>query len=122
HWRRWALLVVALWIVAVTVWALKPLDATVITGANADGSDKSATVHCDSPISGNTSPTSVLPTLGHGESIGDAPCHGPVTSGRTMYFIDLAAGAGIVVLLIASRGRLDERPEQTESDSVAALA
>src|SRR5436190_6437575 len=109
HWRRWALVVVALWIVAVTIWALTPRDATVRTGLNADRSEKTATIQCDSPLSGNSSPTSALPALGQGESIGDAPCHGPVTSGRAIYLMDILAGVGVLIFLVASRGRLDER-------------
>ena len=122
RWRSWALVVVALWIVAVTVWALKPMNVTVLTGHNADGSDKAATIQCDSPLSGNTSATSALPALGPGESLGDTPCHGPVTSGRTIFIIDLLAGAGVLIFLVASRGRFDERQGSRISDTAAALA
>jgi hypothetical protein len=122
HWRRWALGLVLLWIIAVTVWALSPITANVRTALNPDGSEKTASVECDSPLSGNTSPTSALPALGPGESLGDAPCHDPVTSDRTLYIIDLLAAAGIVILLVASRGRLDERPVPTMTNEAAALA
>jgi hypothetical protein len=122
HWRRWALVVVVLWIVAVTVWALNPISATVRTGLNADGAEKTATVQCDSPLSGNTSPTSALATLGPGESFGGAPCHGPVTSGRTIYIIDLVAAAAALVFLVASRGHLDEREEPGITNTSNALA
>jgi hypothetical protein len=121
HWRRWALVAVALWIVVATVWAFKPISATVVTGLNADGSEKTATVQCDSPLSGNTSPTEAVPTLGPRQSFGDAPCHGPVTGGRTMYFIDIAVALALLVFLVRSRGRFDERPERISTDETAAL-
>jgi len=122
HWRRWALGLVLLWIIAVTAWALNPITTNVRTALNADGSEKTASVECDSPLSGNTSPTSALPALGPGESLSDGPCHDPVTSGRTLYIIDLLAAAGIVILLVASRGRLDERPVPTTTNDATALA
>jgi hypothetical protein len=122
HWRRWALGLVLLWIIAVTVWALSPITVNVRTALNADGSEKTVSVECDSPLSGNTTPSSALPTLGPGESMGDAPCHDPVTSDRTLYIIDVLAAAGIVILLVASRGRLDERPAPTNTNEAAALA
>ena len=122
HWRTWALAAVVVWIVIVTIWAFQPVDATVITGHAADGSDKTATVQCDSPLSGNTSPTSALPTLGHGEALGDEPCHDAVTSGRTIYVIDVICGVAVLILVLASRGRLDERPEPTVSETATAAA
>ena len=112
-WRRWALVGVTLWIVAVTFWALSPMSANVRTGGNADGTEKSATVECDSPLSGNTSPTADLPTLGSGESLGSAPCEDPVTSGRTMYAIDIVVAVAIVLLVVAI-GRRSERRTATE--------
>ena len=122
HWRTWALAAVVVWIAVVTIWAFQPIDATVITGHAADGSDKTATVACDSPLSGNTSPTSALPELGRGEAFGDAPCDNAVTSGRTIYVIDVVCGIALVILLLASRGHLDERVEPTVADATAALA
>ena len=44
-----------------------------------------------------------------GESLGDAPCEGPVTSGRTIYVIDVVVAVGVVVLVIASGRRSDRR-------------
>jgi hypothetical protein len=122
HWRTWALVVVVLWIAVVTVWAVRPLDATVITGHTADGSDKTATVECDSPLSGNTSPTSALPALGSGEAFGDAPCHDAVSSGRAIYVIDVVCGVALLILLLASRGRFDERSDPTVADATTARA
>jgi hypothetical protein len=116
-WRRWALIGVTLWIVAVTFWALHPISANVRTGVNADGTEKNAVVECDSPLSGNTSPTADLPTLGAGESFGSAPCKDPVTSGRTMYAIDIVVAVGVVLLVIAI-GRRSER--RTGTDHAAA--
>jgi hypothetical protein len=112
-WRRWALVGVTLWIVAVTFWALNPMSVNVRTGVNADGTEKNAVVECDSPLSGNTSPTADLPTLGAGESLGNAPCKDPVTSGRTMYAIDIVVAAGVVLLVVAI-GRRSERRTATE--------
>jgi hypothetical protein len=124
HWRSWVLVGVALWVVAVTVWALNPMSVVVTTGVNADGTQKTATVQCDSPLSGNTSPTAALPTLGSGESLRDAPCEGPVTSARTMYVIDILVAAGILVLLAASRRHSDRRhaSDETVPEDTAALA
>lgn len=122
HWRRWAFVVVALWIVAVTVWALNPVSASVRTRLNADGTEQAATVQCDSPVSGNTSATSALPVLGPGESIGNAPCDNAVSSGRTIYVIDILAGVVALILLVASRGHLDERPVRSVSEATAAVA
>jgi hypothetical protein len=120
HWRSWVLVGVVLWVVAVTVWALNPMSAVVTIGVNADGTQKTATVQCDSPLSGNTSPTSALPTIGSGESLNDALCEGPVTSARTMYVVDMVVAAGILMLLVASRRYSDRRhaadatlPEET---------
>jgi len=121
HWRRWAVLVVGLWIALVTVWALNPVTATVRTGVNADKSEKTASVQCDSPLSGNTSPTSALPALEPGQAFSDEPCKGPVTSGRVIYVIDVLVAVGLLILLVASRGRLDERPEPTNPADATAL-
>jgi len=112
-WRRWALVGVTLWIVAVTFWALNPMSVNVRTGVNADGTEKNAVVECDSPLSGNTSPTADLPPLGAGESFGDEPCKAPVTSGRTMYAIDIVVAVG-VVLLVVGFGRRSGRRTGTE--------
>jgi hypothetical protein len=121
HWRRWAFVAVALWIAAVTVWALDPASVNVRTELNADGTEQTATVQCDSPLSGNTSPTSALPVVGPGESIGDAPCDNAVSSGRVVYVIDILAGAGVLIFLVMSRGHLDERPEPDLSKTTTAL-
>jgi hypothetical protein len=114
-WRRWVLVGVAVWIVAITFWALNPISATVRTGVNADGTEKTATVECDSPLSGNTSPTADLPTVGSGESLASAPCDGPVTTGRTMYVIDILVAVGVVFVVVAS-GRRSDRRAGTEDD------
>jgi hypothetical protein len=120
HWRGWAFVALALWVVAVTVWALNPITATVHVGLNADGSEQTVTVECDSPLSGNSSPTSALPVLQPGQSFAhDDPCSSPVTSGRTIYIIDILVGAAALVLLVASRGRLDQRPEPSVSAAAA---
>jgi hypothetical protein len=109
HWRTWVLLAIALWVVAVTAWALNPMSVVVTTGVNADGTQTTATVQCDSPLSGNTSPTEALPTLSSGESLSHNPCEGPVTSARTMYAIDMVVAAGILMLLVAIRRHSDRR-------------
>ena len=109
HWRSWVLVGVAVWVVAVTIWALNPMTAVVTIGVNADGTQKTVTVECDSPLSGNTAPTAVPPALSSGESLNDALCEDPVTSARTMYVVDMVIAAGILMLLVASRRHFDRR-------------
>ena len=108
HWRTWTLVIAVGWIAVVTFWALQPMTIDVRVGTNPDGSDRSSVVECDSPLSGNTDPTSALPPLAAGEAFGDAPCDGPVTSARTLYVLDVVVAAGIVLLVLLVRRRSDD--------------
>jgi hypothetical protein len=103
NWRTAALVVVVLWMVLVALWAVDPMTISVTVAKNADGSDITATVQCDSPLSGNTNPTGALPTLPAGQAVGHAPCDGPVTSARAVFFLDVLVTAGVVLALVISR-------------------
>ena len=116
-WRKWALVIVTLWIAAATLWALTPMSVTVHTGVNADGTERTATIECDSPLSGNTSPTQELPTLGAGQSLGSEPCARAVTSGRTLYLLDLVVTA--LVLAVVAATRLRPRREVAAADGAS---
>jgi hypothetical protein len=108
---------VALWIAVVTIWAFGPMSANVHTGVAADGKETTATVQCDSPLSGNSSPTQALPTLGAGQSIGDPPCESPVNSGRAVYIFDVIVAVGIVFVVIAVGRRSNRRARAQTTDA-----
>lgn len=122
HWRTIAVVAIAVWIVCVAVWAFRPMTISVHVGTNADGTEKTVKVQCDAPLSGNTQPTSDLPTLKAGETFGSALCNGPVTSGRTIFFVDLLVAVAVLVLLAVTRGHREPRaPENAASGRSTAL-
>jgi len=105
NWRRWAFIALALWIVSVTWWALAPTSAAVHTGFGPNKLETTATVECDSPLSGNTSPTQPLPNLAPGQAFGASPCLLPVNDARGIYVVDVVAALGVAFVVIATRRR-----------------
>jgi len=123
HWRAFAVVAIAAWIVCVAVWAFHPMTISVHVGTDAAGAETTASVQCDAPLSGNTQPTNDLPTLKAGESFGPTPCTGPVTSGRTIFFIDLLVAGAVLVVLAATRGHREQRgPEEAAAGRSTAVA
>jgi hypothetical protein len=119
NWRTWAFLGVVVWIVCVGFWVTQPMTVTVTVGLNPDGSAKTATVECDSPLSGNTDPTSALPDLAAGESFSEAPCDRPITSGRTLFALDVVLAVVALLLIALVRRRHDPEPTGTTGLSQA---
>ena len=115
-WRKWVFVGVALWMAVVTIWAFQPMSVNVRTGVGPDGQEKTATIQCDAPLSGNTSPTQSPPTLGAGQSIGNAPCESPVNSARALYVFDVIVAVGVVVLAIAVGRRSNRRTRAQAAD------
>lgn len=106
NWRLWALAVITAWIICVALWAVQPMTVSVRVGTKLDGTEKTASVQCDSPLSGNTEPTDALPTFSNPRfAVRGAPCENPVTSGRTMFVVDVVIAAAALVLVSAVHRR-----------------
>jgi len=123
-WRRWVLVALALWIVAVAWWAAKPMTDNVRTSvATATHAETVASVQCDSPLSGNTSPNAALPGLNAGQSFDRAPCELPINDGRIIFVIDVVVTVVVLFALIATRRhRTSTAKQRARRDQVSTLA
>jgi hypothetical protein len=118
-WRKWVLATTVLWIIIVAFWTTRPMTAVVHTGFTEPGHlETVAAVQCDSPLSGNTSPTETLPELKAGRAFDSAPCELPIENGRVIFAIDCLMAVGVVVVVVGTQQRSNARHAKMDAQAV----
>lgn len=100
----WALL--AVWVVAVLVWATRPATDHVPTGV-VDGVTTSIVVECGAPLDGSPGPAEAIEPVELPRQLQHIPCEAQHRSNQISLLIDavVAAGAATVLTRVTLRRR-----------------
>ncbi len=124
RWRSWLLGGLIVWIAIVAWWAVTPITDTVPTGSvpNKDKVPVATVqaVQCDSPLSGNTSPTGALPVLKpDSRSYQRTPCKLPHQNDRVIFAVDVLLVLGVLIVLVKTWKPPEREPSQLADASTA---
>jgi hypothetical protein len=113
----WAVL--AVWVVAVLIWATRPATDHIPTGV-VDGASTSIVVTCGAPLDGSPGPTEPLPPLEAPRALQHIPCEAQHRSNQISLVIDavVALVAAGVLASVTKRHRRAPAAPQPEPTSV----
>ena len=110
----WALL--AVWVVAVLVWATRPATDHIPTGV-VDGVNTSIVVECGAPLDGSPGPAEPLPPLEPPRALQHLPCDAQHRSNQISLVIDAVVALAAASLL--ARVTLRRRATSPDATSVS---
>lgn len=111
----WALL--AIWVVAVAIWATRPATDHVPTGV-VDGQATSLVVECNAPLDGSPGPAEPLPAIEAPRALQHIPCEAQHRSNRISLLIDALVAVAAATLLVVGPRRQRARAREDEPQPV----
>lgn len=103
----WAVL--AVWVIALLIWATQPATDHVPTGA-VDGVSTSIVVECSAPLDGSARPTEPVAPLEPPRELQHVPCEAQHRSNQISLVIDAVVAVAVAALLAGATKRRRATP------------